>query len=237
MSKGIRTLVKRLIFILGILFLLFIGLSFTPLPFYAYHWLGTSQTDKPEHPDFIVMMGGGGMPSQSNLMRSWYVAHAAQEFPHCQIVISIPGNLHDSLSTPRRVATELINRGIHENRILFEQHGTNTRSQALNLRLFHGRLLVRSSLLIVSSPEHMRRSILSFRKAGFKDIAGLAAFEDALEADLSFEDRKLGGNQLPMPKIGQNKTLRYQFWTQLKYEIIVARELAALSYYYLRGWI
>ena len=76
----------------------------------------------------------------------------------------------NSLSTPRRVATELINRGIHENRILFEQHGTNTRSQALNLRLFHGRLLVRSSLLIVSSPEHMRRSILSFRKAGFKEI-------------------------------------------------------------------
>ena len=183
------------------------------------------------------MLGGGGMPSESNLMRAWFVVDIARKYPESMIIISIPGNLNDSLPTPRRVANELMAKGISKNRILFEQYGTNTRWQALNLRLFHGRLLVKKPLLIITSPEHMRRSILCFRKAGFANISAVPAFENTLEANLDFEDEKLGGNKIPFLNIGENKTVRYQFWTQLKYEILVAREMAALGYYKLRGWI
>ncbi|WP_159518014.1 YdcF family protein [Sunxiuqinia indica] len=230
-------LFQRLVFASGILFLIILGLSFTTVPYYAYHWLGTSLSEVKEKPAYIVMLGGGGMPSESNLMRAWFVVDAALQFPESKVIISIPGNLNDSLSTPKRVATDLIKRGISKDRILFEQHGTNTRWQALNLRLFHGRLLTQKPLLIVTSPEHTRRSVLCFQKAGFTRVNALPAFENTLEADLSFDDDKLGGNQLPIPNIGKSKSFRYQFWNHLKYEILIARELAALGYYKLRGWI
>ena len=37
--------------------------------------------------------------------------------------------------------------------------------------------------------------------------------------------------------IGNNITLRYQFWTQLHYEELLLREVFALAYYKLKGWI
>jgi hypothetical protein len=83
----------------------------------------------------------------------------------------------------------------------------------------------------------MRRAVLTFRKAGFTRINGLPAFEDALEANLLFKDEDLGGNKLPMPDIGGSISVRYQFWNHLKYEILIARELSALGYYKVRGWI
>lgn len=230
-------ILKKLIFSSGFLFLIIMGLSFTTAPYYAYHWLGTSLSEINEKPNYIVMLGGGGMPSESNLMRAFFVVNAAKKFPNSKIIISIPGNLNDSASTLQKVALELKSKGIEDGRILFEQHGTNTRWQALNLRLFHGHLLVNQPILIISSPEHIRRSVLSFRKAGFTKVNALPAFENTLETDLTFDDKRLGGNKIPIPNIGKNKTIRYQFWNHLKYEILVARELAALGYYKLRGWI
>ena len=83
----------------------------------------------------------------------------------------------------------------------------------------------------------MRRAVLVFKKAGFKNVNALPAFENALEADLFFKDEDLGGNKLPVPEIGNHTSVRYQFWNHLKYEILIAREMAALGYYRLRGWI
>lgn len=228
---------KRLVFACGIVFLIMLGLSFTTAPYYAYHWLGTSLSKLTEKPDYIVMLSGGGMPSKSNLMRAYFTVHAAESFPGSQIILSVPGELTDSTSTPRLVAKELEKKGVDGNRIQFENKGTNTRSQVLNLVEFHGIALTDEPILIVTSPEHMRRAILCFRKAGFTHINALPAFEHALEANLAFDDEKLGGNRLPVPDIGDNKTLRYQFWNHLKYEITITREWAALAYYKLRGWI
>jgi uncharacterized SAM-binding protein YcdF (DUF218 family) len=228
---------KRLVFFSGAFSLLLLLLSFTTWPFYAYHWLGASLSEMKEKPEYIILLGGGGMPSPSNLMRAYFVAAASENFPESEIILSIPGDLEDEKSTPRLVASELKRRGVDRDRIFHEAKGTNTRSQAVNLSLFYGGSLVDQPVLLVTSPEHMRRSVLCFRKAGFTKINALPAFEHALESDLSFDDRKLGGNRLPVPRIGKNKTLRYQFWNHLKYEILIAREMAALGYYRLRGWI
>ena len=235
--SAVGLVVKRFIYTCGIIFLIMLGLSFTTAPFYAYHWLGTSLSKLTEKPDYIVMLSGGGMPSKSNLMRAYFTAHAAKSFPESEVILSVPGKLSDTISTPRLVARELKKKGIDSNRILFENQGTNTRSQVLNLIKFHGKSLTNKPILIVTSPEHMRRAILCFRKAGFTHINALPAFERALEANLTFDDEKLGGNKFPVPDIGDNKTLRYQFWNHLKYEITIAREWAALAYYKLRGWI
>jgi hypothetical protein len=115
--------------------------------------------------------------------------------------------------------------------------GTNTRSQALQLQNFNGEKLTSKAILLVSSPEHMRRAVKTFRKAGFTHVSALPAFESALEANLLFKDKDLGGNKLTVPDIGGSISVRYQFWNHLKYEILIAREIAALGYYKLRGWI
>lgn len=221
----------------GILFLLALVLSFTSLPYWGYYWLGTSKSKITEKPDYIVLLGGGGMPSESNLMRAFFVCKAAQESPESSIVIATPGDTSDLKSTARLVAAELISKGIGQQRILYEQIGTNTRMEALCLQKFNNGRLTQKSILLVTSPEHMRRSVLVFRKAGFTRVSALPAFENALEADLVFKDDELGGNKKFIPNIGAHTSVRYQFWNHLKYEILIAREMAALGYYWLRGWI
>jgi len=222
---------------MGLFFLIALILSFTSLPFWGYYWLGTSESKITEKPDFIVFLGGGGMPSESNLMRTFFVFKAALEFTESRIVIATPGDTSDAKSTARLVAAELISKGIEPQRILYEQIGTNTRMEALSLLKFDAGQISQKPILLVTSPEHMRRSVLVFRKLGFTRVSALPAFENALEADLAFNDDELGGNKRFIPDVGSNISLRYQFWNHLKYEILIARELVALSYYWLRGWI
>jgi hypothetical protein len=59
----------------------------------------------------------------------------------------------------------------------------------------------------------------------------------ALESDLSYNDRALGGRRWIIPGIGRNIIFRYQFWTQLRYEELIVREMFATAYYKLKGWI
>ncbi|MDP3912726.1 MAG: YdcF family protein [Bacteroidota bacterium] len=221
----------------GILFLAMLILSFTTLPYWGYYWLGTSQSKITGKPDYIVLLGGGGMPSESSLMRTFFVHRAAVESPESRIVISIPGDPTDSLSTARLVAAELVLKGISPERILYEQTATNTRSEAIQLQHFNQEILTGKAILLVTSPEHMRRAVLVFKKAGFTKVSALPTFENAIEANLFFDDDKLGGNKTLVPDIGGNTSVRYQFWNHLKYEILIAREMAALGYYWLRGWI
>jgi len=174
------------------------------------------------------------MPSQSNLMRGWYVGNAAKSFPDATVVISMPGDIADSLSTPQVMKKELIMRGVNPDKIVFEYAGPNTRAQALNCKNL---VKMQTPVLLVTSPEHMRRAVLCFKKAGFEKVNGLPAFENALEADLKFDDDKLGGNKTLIPDVGESINTRYQLWNHLKYEILIAREIFALAYYRLRGWI
>ncbi len=218
----------------GFLFLVSIVLAFTTLPYKTYHWLGTSQSELTTEPQTIILLGGGGMPSQSNLMRSWYTEKAAKNFIKSNVIIAMPGLISDGLSTPCLMKKELELRGISPERISFEPKGTNTRSQALNCQ---GIIKMQSPILLVTSPEHMRRAVLCFRKAGFTKINALPAFENAAEADFSFKDDELGGNKILLPGVGQNINMRYQVWNHLKYEILFAREITATFYYKLRGWI
>jgi uncharacterized SAM-binding protein YcdF (DUF218 family) len=227
-------ILRNLLVVIGIFFLACIVLALTEQPFWGYHWLGTSKSELKWKPEFIIVLGGGGMPSQSNLMRGWYAGQAAESFPGATVVIAMPGEVSDSLSAPQIMKKELVLRGVKPGKIIFDYEGTNTRAQALNCK---NQIKMQTPVLLVTSPEHMRRAVLCFRKAGFEKVNGLPAFENALEADLKFDDDKLGGNKILMPDVGESINARYNLWNHLKYEILIARELVALGYYRLRGWI
>jgi hypothetical protein len=159
------------------------------------------------------------------------------------VIIAQPGNLSDTLHSLYLVRQELVMRGIDSRRILFEHEGTNTRAQALRT----SELLTKerqelpggsrgASLLLITSPEHLYRAVLAFKKAGFLKVDGMPAFEQDIETDLSFESGRLGGRKF-IPDVGDNITMRYKFWTHLGYEIEILREVAAIAYYKLMGWI
>jgi uncharacterized SAM-binding protein YcdF (DUF218 family) len=237
-KKRAAKIFRIFFFVMGGLFTLIVILAFTTAPFWTWYGMGTKKAGINRPPDCIVLMGGGGMPSESGLMRTWYTAKVANWFTRARIIIALPGDTADSLSSVNQMKRELILRGVAPARIILEDSGTNTRAQALNVRkLINGlKYSHQLSLLVVTSPEHLYRAVLAFKKAGFLKVDGIPAFEQAIESNITFNARKLGGRKF-IPDIGNNIALRYQFWTQVDYEFLVIREWLALGYYELMGWI
>ena len=228
-----RSPIKWCLISFGVIFISIIILSFTSIPFWMYYYLGQSETKLETDPAYIVVMSGGGIPSESGLMRTYMTAEVANKFEDAKIIVTMPGDYTDTLSSAYLMKKELMIRGVNGDRIIFENKGTNTRSQALEVnRLMDNKL----PTLIVTSPEHMYRSVKSFQKIGFTMVSGQAAFAQPLEASFSFKDEELGGNNM-MPNIGNNTQLRYQFWNHLNYQLIVYREYCAITFYKLKGWL
>lgn len=219
----------------GCISIIMIILSFTTAPFWGYYWLGTSECSNEIKPDYVIVMGGSAIPGKSGLMRTYYAAGVANRYPEARIIISLPGETQDSTSSVNLMKRELEIRNVSSERISLETNGKNTRYQALELLKLVSTPKV--PVILVTSPEHMRRAILTFRKAGFQNISGIPAFEQAIDFDLLFSDKDLGGRNKFIPEIGHNTQLRYQFWIHLEYEILIIREIVALGFYHLKGWI
>lgn len=177
------------------------------------------------------MLGGSGMPSEDNLIRLYYTAEMAKKYDNAEIILVHPMDSAVNFKMKR----ELTGKGINKNRIMFEFHGTNTRSQALSLALHYPKTL-NSKIVIISSTEHILRAVMTFKKAGFKNVGACPALEYDMSTDFRFNSKKLGGKSY-IPDMGNNIKLRYNFWSYLKLEIICLREFSALGYYSLNGWI
>lgn len=235
MFTFLKKLLRNLILISGVLSILMLILSFTTLPFWGYYWLGTSAGKDDVIPEYIIVMGGSGMPGKSGLIRSYYAFRAAEYFPNAKVIISLPGETNDNFSSVNLMKKELTLRGIEENRISLEAEGKNTRDEVLEIKkMISG---TDFPVIVVTSPEHMRRAILAFQKVGFSNIGSLPAFDNPNEAELFFNDIELGGKNRLLPEIGGNIQIRYQFWKHLEYEILFLREITAMGYYKLKGWI
>ena len=227
-------IIKYVLISFGCFYLILLSLCFTPLPFRAWYGLSSKKAGIHRPPDCIIVLGGGGMPSETGLMRIWYAAKLANHFQFAKVIIALPGNARDSFSSVYLMKKELIHRGISSDRILIEDSGTNTRSQAL--LIFQMIKKINQPIAIVTSPEHLYRAILSFQKIGFLSVDGLPAFDNTIESDITFVDSRLGGRKW-LPDLGKNITARYQFWTQLRYEELIMREFFASAYYWAKGWI
>ncbi|MBP6403078.1 MAG: YdcF family protein [Bacteroidia bacterium] len=225
---------RKIFLALGIAFLLFLIFAFTTGPFWMYYNLGASEAKIKQTPETIVLMGGGGFPGESNLMRAYYALKAAKAYPHAALILALPGMSSDSTSSVFLFRKYLIEQGLDSTRIRLECKGKNTRGQCLEI---YPMVNMYKPILVISSPEHLRRSVKCFRKLGFYHVNGLPAFEKAIEADLFFVDKKLGGRKIPGTDVGSNLQVRYQFWTHLRYEVIVMREYLAIFYYKLKGWM
>lgn len=225
-------MLSKTFMVLGIVFLFQIILSFTSLPFWMYYYLGVDEGKFCGSPDYIIVLGGGGMPSESGLMRTYHASKIAENHLSANIIIALPGDTTLDGSSVSLMKQELCTRGIDAERINFENEGTNTRMQALKIAQ---KIPNNSKIIIVTSPDHMYRACKTFQKVGLKYACGKPAFEKAIEVSIEIEE-ELGGNNY-LTSMGNSKQFRYQFWNHIKYQNLVYREYLAIFYYKLRGWI
>ncbi len=229
----VKKILNRVFVVLGVVFILLLILAATPASFYMHYNLGidpnhdydTVQQFEPQH---VIMMGGAGMPSAGNLMRLYYTAGLAKNYD-CPIIIVHP---QDSICHAEMLYY-LVNQGITRE-IIHDTIGTNTRSQVLGLAENYPDLLT-TNILVVTSPEHLRRTIKCFNKAGFQQVRGMAAYEGTVDFNLSLKHQKTKGRE-SIPSV-ESTNLRYTFWNYLKLEIDTLREYCALFYYRIKGWI
>jgi uncharacterized SAM-binding protein YcdF (DUF218 family) len=232
MLSGLRLLLG----LAGAFFVAVIISCFTAWPWKVLTWLGNDPSPLAGSPNYIVLLSGGGIPSESGLMRSYQAASLAHTYPGATLIVAMPEEADEATSSTRRMFEELEMRGVARARLLLEGKGRNTREQAANIRTMVG-ATNQPALLVVTSPDHMKRSLLTFRKLGFTRVHGAAAYDVAVNADLRFDVDTLGLSTTPTPGVGSNLVVRYQFWNNLMMEARIVREFFALAYYKMNGWI
>ena len=216
-------------FVFGILFFTMLVLAFTSAPFYMHYRLGQDPNDDVEvsNPQLVMMFGGAGMPSEDNLMRLYHTAALARHFDVPVLLV------HPEDSLCQAEMTRLLRQGGIDS-ILYMTEGANTRSQAVELMNAYPELSEKE-LIVVTSPEHVRRTVKCLNKVGFRNTIGKAAYPATVDFDLSLKKQKLGGNEA-IPSVESVK-MRYTFFNYLKLEITCLREYFALAYYKIKGWI
>lgn len=221
--------IKAIIFTLGIISALMIVLAFTSKPFYWWYDLGQNPDEETvvTKPLYIVMFGGAGMPSEDNLMRLYHTAALANYFEVPVVLV------HPKDSVCQKEMTRYLQQNGIEN-ILYMTTGANTRSQAVELMNRYPELANYQSI-VVTSPEHIKRTVKCLKKVGFNHVIGKAAYPANVDFDLSLKKQKLGGNKA-IPSVESVK-MRYTFFNYLKLEITCIREWIALEYYKMKGWI
>lgn len=215
-----RRLLQRLWRVAGWLFVAQVVFAVTGPPFWLTNWLNAKAPVPTVTPRYIVVLGGGGIPSGSSLIRSYYAAEFGRALTGTTFVVALPTDGNPEHSSVGRMRDELVLRGIPAAKILMESRGLNTREQARNVGTLLGPAALTQPVLVVSSEYHLRRALLYFRKVGFTQLAGLNAAGTGTEADP-----------------GGWAGLRYGVWNNLVVEIKMLRELAGLAAGRLMGWL
>lgn len=213
--------VGRMIVSIGaVLFLLQIALATPVLDGVVESWLQVPEAGAMDDPRYIVVLGGGGIPSDTGLMRTYYGAGHSIAFPDATVIVALPANEDPEASSVGRMKNELVLRGVPESSILMETAGRNTHEQAEKVKAMLGPDVIHDPVHIVTEPTHLRRSVLCFRKAGFSRVFGIGTHNTGAEAAM-----------------GPGTFLRYTLWSNLQLQIRVLREIIATGVYKLRGWV
>ena len=244
--RTIRRSVHLLLLLAGFAALLAAAVEFTDLPWRAYKHLSSAPGLSAEPPALILVMGGSGIPGDSGLMRTFYAAEAAHQFPAAQVLIAMPLDAPQSPAS-QAYMDELRLRGVAPDRLHILPDGRNTREQAIRMAEYLRNHPDQRHVLIVSSPEHIRRTAAALHKAFAAArldvvLGALPAFPLSLEDPLPWRAQDLDTPatatliQAAVPDLGSSLHLRYQLWSNLRYTLDSLREITALLYYRLRGW-
>lgn len=226
--KRIKRIFRIILLFFGSLSLTAVILSFTDYPYIAYYRLGHPDGSAHPVPDYIFIYSGGGMPAPETMMRLYYGVKTAQRFPEAKLIVAMPcDSIEDETAQIHMMEDELIIHGIEKERILREYEGSNTYYQSVNmLKMINAD--TNTAVTVVTSPQHIYRTVQVLKATGIKQVGYNAAMERCIPEELlekSEDDSYV------------NPNMRYNVWNYLKYELTVSREYCAIVYYYIRGWI
>ena len=216
----VRKIGRRLGQLAGALFVVQLVLAGVGPPRFLRDWLDAKAEGPRGIPKYVIVLSGGGIPSESSLIRAYYAAEFGRSQTGLTFVVAMPTDGDPARSSVGRFRDELVLRGIPANRIELETQGRNTYQQAANIRKLLGPAALQDPILVVTSGFHMRRALLCFHKQGFTQVAGLNAAGIDAEADP-----------------GWLAYLRYSIWANLTATTGILRELTALTVYQLHDWL
>jgi uncharacterized SAM-binding protein YcdF (DUF218 family) len=177
----------------------------------------------------IVILGGGSVTlrsdseeintlSDTGILRVWEGVRLYHIMDEPWVIVSGGVNERVGMMTPESVPMRdiLVNGGVPASRILLESSSRNTFEQALNLGPIleaHGV----ESFVMITSPNHMRRAMATFIAQGLDPIpAPSKQHPDDFLAD---------------------RTIILPSSEALEESRMALREIMALAYYALRGWL
>jgi uncharacterized SAM-binding protein YcdF (DUF218 family) len=211
---------------------LLLSLSFTSDLLVAVMSSGYERIETPEKltgVDAIVILGGGGATfqvgddhvttlSESSSLRAIEGARLYELAEDPWVIVSGGTNeqagLVDPESEPMREL--LIELGVPTERILMESASENTHDQALNIPPILNRHAIERFVLL-TSPTHIRRATLTFQEAGLDPVPSIAVEKSE--------------------SLGTDPTLKILNGDALSTSTAFFREILALIWYGLEGWI
>jgi uncharacterized SAM-binding protein YcdF (DUF218 family) len=199
---------RNSLMLLGVILTAAVLVALTRLPLRAKFWLAEAGEELSVPPAYIVVLGSGDIPNPEQFMRTYYGAEAARKFSSAVVIASLPTATSPKTSGVGVVRDELVLRGVAKKRIRLMFWAYNTREEALRIQELLGPKSKKEPILLVTSPEHIKRAVLVFRKAGFVHVSSVAA-------------KAAGGPCCS----GEMRLLRYGLWQGLHDEISVVREL------------
>jgi uncharacterized SAM-binding protein YcdF (DUF218 family) len=187
------------------------------------------KSELPSHVEAIVILGGGSETysaeagsinamSDATSLRVLEGARLASILPEAQVIVSGGPELKSGRKIPETepMMQALGLLGIDQERVSAESQSGNTYEQARYLRpMLEANSVVQ--FLLVTSPTHMNRALATFRSQGLDPIAAPAALHSSFQGKLPFKI---------LPSSAALTDSRMAF-----------RELFALGYYWVRGWL
>ncbi len=177
----------------------------------------------------IVVLGGGGATylagdqqttalSEASTLRALEAVRLYGLLDSPWVIVSGGTNMRSGLLDPESepLRETLMEMGIPGDKIILESDSQNTQAQAVNIPPLLESLGV-ERFILVTSPTHMRRSVLAFREVGLDPLPAISTQQS--ESQVAPGQRVIPDGDV----LSQSKT--------------AMREIMALIYYALRGWI
>ena len=233
--KALRVL-HGLLLAAGTLFLALLFLLFSPFPQRFLDWMAHADSPEgtPDAANVVFVPAGGGMPSESALIRLWTAGEAARRAPGAQIALGLPAEAEQVAA----YRDELALRGVAPDRIKVVT-GRNTREQVLRLAEAIPKWDAAGvRILVVTSPAHVRRTAAAVRKVlGRAKICALPAWNGDFSSNLALSDGAAGEPADTASAAGKRELfLRYGLESNARALLDAAREWMALAWYRMLRW-
>src|SRR5437763_1586943 len=133
MSKRSPSLGRLIVRLAAAAFLLQILGGLFGLPDAFVGWLTGRNEPIRNPPQYLVVLGGAGIPSEPGLIRAYYAAEYGKDLTNAMFIVALPADGDPDTSSVGRMRDELVMRGIPKDRILMETRGLDTHQQAVNI--------------------------------------------------------------------------------------------------------